>query len=115
MRGPARAAHGGEVSRHRPLARKDGNHDEIANTFRRLGCSVIDTHLPPVPGYPDKLVGCVGVTHLVETKNRDTAYGRAGFNDNQTAFARDWRGSPVHLVTTPDEAIALVQRWRKLS
>lgn len=112
VRGAARAAHGVEVSRHRPLARKDSNHDEIANTFRGLGCSAIDTNLPPVAGYPDLVIGCMGVTHLVEAKSTLTAYGRAGLNDNQTAFARDWRGSPVHLVSSPDDAIALVKKWR---
>jgi hypothetical protein len=99
--------------RRTPVARKDGNHGEIVNAFEATGCSVVQTHLPPVPGWPDLIVGCVGVTHLVENKHTETRYGRAGLNVNQTAFARDWRGSPVHVVTSAEEAIELVQGWRK--
>ena len=98
--------------RRTPVARRDGNHAEIRRAFESLGCSVVETHLPPVPGWPDLIVGCVGVTQLVEAKNCGTAYGRAGLNDNQTAFARDWRGSKVHTATSADDAIALVQQWR---
>jgi hypothetical protein len=92
---------------------KDANHDEIVETFRALGCSVVETNLPPVAGFPDSLVGLLKKTHLVEIKSLDTAYGRRGLNANQCAFAQEWRGSPVHTVTTRDEAIALVQNWRR--
>lgn len=93
--------------------KKDGNHDVIVQRFRALGCSVIDTHAPPIAGYPDITVGCVGLTHLVEIKDRRTQYGRRGLSSNQTAFARDWRGGKVWVVTSEDEATALVQNWRK--
>lgn len=91
---------------------KDHNHDEIADTFRAAGCSVTDTERAGITGWPDMVVGCAGVNHLVEVKNRKTAYGRAGLNPDQTVFNRDWRGEKVHEVATVDEAISLVQRWR---
>jgi hypothetical protein len=100
------------VSRHAPQARKDRSHDEVVATFRALGCSVAETHLPPVDGFPDTLVGCVGLNHLVEIKS-DSSYGKRGLNDNQSAFARDWRGGRVHLCRNRDEAAALVQNWRR--
>ena len=94
-------------------SKKDANHDEIVATFRALGCSVVETNLPPIAGFPDSLVGCVAKNHLVEIKSLDSSYGRRGLNANQCAFARDWRGGPVHTVTSRDEAIALVQNWRR--
>ena len=48
----------------------------------------------------------------MEVKDLLTSYGRAGFNENQTAFNRDWRGEPVEIARTEIEADALVQRWR---
>ncbi len=94
-------------------ASKDGNHDAIKARFVELGCSVVDMAATGIPGWPDLACGCVGVTQLVECKNPATSYGRAGFNANQTAFSRDWRGGRVWIVRSPDEATALVQTWRR--
>lgn len=94
-------------------ASKDANHDAIATRFRDLGCTVIETHRAGIPGWPDLVVGCIGVTQMVEVKNPSTSYGRQGFNANQTAFARDWRGGRVWVVRTEDEATGLVQNWRR--
>ena len=97
----------------RLVARRDSNHDAIANDFRELGCSVADLENTGVEGWPDIGVGCVGVTHLVEIKNPDTAYGRAGLSKSQSAFARDWRGGPIYVARTRDDVVALVQEWRR--
>lgn len=94
-------------------SRKDNNHDELANLFRQLGCYAIDMIDTGIPGWPDLAVGCIGVTHLIEVKNDATQYGRSGFNANQTAFNRDWRGEPVEMVSTQDDVIELVAKWRK--
>ena len=97
--------------------RRDGNHKALSDLFRQLGCSVIDMPDTGIPGWPDCCVGSSGasgrLTHLVEYKNLETAYGRAGFNDNQTAFQREWMGEPVELVATQDDVIALVAKWRR--
>lgn len=93
--------------------RKDDNHDELVKLFEQLGCTVAQMHACGVPGFPDIAVGAVGRTWLVELKNPNSRYGRAGFNDNQTAFARDWRGGRVYMASTPDDVIELVQYWRR--
>lgn len=93
--------------------RKDDNHDQIVARFRALGCTVLELVRSGIPGFPDLVVGCIGRTHLVEVKNLNTAYGRAGLNSNQTTFARDWRGEKPFAVTSEDEAIVLIQNWRK--
>lgn len=97
----------------RSKARKDANHDGIVARFEALGCSVAQLHGAGVAGWPDLVVGCVGINRLVEIKNPETAYGRAGLNSNQQAFNRDWRGEPMFAVCSEDEATALVQNWRR--
>lgn len=94
-------------------AKKDANHDALAAVFRQMGCSVADLVSTGIPGWPDICVGAVGLNHLVECKNPETAYGRAGLNANQQAFARDWRGGKVYTVATTEDVITLVNRWRR--
>ena len=101
----------------RRRGKKDGNHDAIVERFQDLGCSVAQMHACGVAGFPDIAVGLSTEsgrrTELVEIKDPSSRYGRAGLNNNQTAFARDWRGSPVYVVSSEDEATVLVQNWRR--
>lgn len=96
----------------RRAARRDENQNTIADVFRALGCSVFETDRVG-EGFPDLIVGCLGVNHLVEVKSPETRYGRAGFNAHQLAFNQQWRGEDVALVCTEDEAVALVHNWRR--
>lgn len=93
--------------------KKDANHDALKAVFEGMGCSVADLYNAGLPGFPDIVVGVVGINALVEIKNPETRYGRAGLNNNQTAFERDWRGGPMYVVSTPDEAVALVNNLRR--
>lgn len=97
----------------RRAAKRDANHGPVVARFLALGCSVAETVDTGIPGFPDVVVGVVGINHLVEIKNLATSYGRAGLNGNQTAFARDWRGARIWTCSSEDEATALVQNWRK--
>jgi hypothetical protein len=92
---------------------RDANHLAMAAAFESLGCTTADLALAGVTGFPDLVVGCAGRTYLVEIKNPDTAYGRAGLNRDQSAFARDWRGGLVYVVTCVEDVYAAVQEWRK--
>ena len=96
----------------RRAARKDGNHNAVADAFRSVGCSVFETDRVG-DGFPDLVVGLLGVSVLVEVKNPATYYGRQGLGVQQSAFAASWRGGPVHVVCSEDEAIALVQNMRR--
>lgn len=78
-----------------------------------LGCSVCDLHAAGVEGLGDFLVGCLGVTHIVEVKNPETRYGRAGLSVTQQKFNLGWRGEPMVAVSTLLEVDALVQNWRR--
>jgi hypothetical protein len=93
-------------------ASKDGNHNLMRDTFVLLGCSVVETHLPPEPGFPDLLVGCAGVNHLVEVKDPGSAYGRRGMTVSQTRFTQRWSGEKPALVGTVTEVLDLVKKWR---
>lgn len=97
----------------RSRSKRDGNHDELTKAFEALGCTVQDLSHAGVSGWPDVVVGCIGRNHLVEFKNPDTAYGRAGLNSNQREFAARWRGGQLFAVSTRDEVMALVQNWRR--
>lgn len=90
----------------RRAAKRDTAEPLVVEASRAAGCSVERTDKPC-----DLLVGFAGVTHLVEVKTGTKGYG-AALNSNQADFARDWRGSPVQIVRTADEALALVSSWR---
>ena len=96
-------------------SRRDGNHAALSRAFELVGCTVVDTASTGIPGFPDLVVGCVGVTHLVELKNPATRYGRAGLSQAQSAFNSDWRGGPMVAVSSTDEVAAVVGNWRKES
>lgn len=96
----------------RRRSKRDGNHAELSTAFEQLGCSVADLSHAGIPGWPDVVVGVVGTNALVEFKNPETRYGRAGLNPNQQAFARDWRGGKLYAVSSVDEVAALVRNLR---
>lgn len=67
-------------------ARVDGNHGEIVDFFKKLGCSVLSL-APLGKGVPDLLVATDGITWLVEVKmpkGKETA--------DQIEFAATWKG-----------------------
>ena len=70
----------------RRAARVDGNHAEIVDCFKKLGCSVLS--LAAVgKGVPDLLVAINGITWLVEVKMPN---GKE--NELQVEFAITWKG-----------------------
>jgi hypothetical protein len=84
----------------RRAARVDANQGEVIDALRKAGASVL------VIGQPvDLLVGHRGVTLLMECKNPQSRYGKAGANDNQRSFMEAWTGGPVSLVDGPEAAL----------
>jgi Holliday junction resolvase len=70
----------------RRASRVDGNHAEIVDFFKKLGCSVLS--LAAVgKGVPDLLVAINGITWLVEVKMPS---GKE--NELQVEFAITWKG-----------------------
>ena len=94
---------------------RDRNHATLTAAFEALGCSVADLSNTGLVGWPDVVVGVMGRNHLVEYKNPDTRYGRAGLNPNQQAFSRDWKGGKMFVVSSVDEVAHLARNLRALA
>ena len=86
-------------------SRRDAAEPAVIEAFKALGCSV-----QPLDRPVDLLVGFKGTSHLVEVKTGKVGYGKR-LNGNQEAWAALWRGSPVHVARTPEDAKELVEMW----
>jgi Holliday junction resolvase len=82
--------------------RVDGPHAEIVKALRRCGCSVLDLSRVG-EGAPDLLVGRAGHSMLLEVKS-----ARGQVRASQRAFTAAWRGCPVLVVRSVDEALKLI-------
>ena len=88
--------------------RLDDNAHTIVCVLRALGCSV--ETIQGDPGCPDILVGCFGVTELVEIK--PVAKVTARREQRQEAWHSRWQGSAPVVVRTIQDCEALVARLR---
>lgn len=95
----------------RRAAKRDANHKPVVDTFRALGCSVFETDRVG-EGFPDLVLGMLGENILIEIKNPETHYGRAGLSGSQSAFNDGWRGAKVVVICSADEAAAFVLNKR---
>ena len=95
----------------RRAARSDDSRAGIVAALRAIGASVEDL------GYPvDLLVGYRGRDFLIDCKSVRVNTAKDGYTRRtvgkataaQERFVREHRGSPVHFVTSPQEAVALV-------
>lgn len=81
-------------------AHQDSTHKPIVAALRAIGATVVRISSQE-PGCPDLLVGLRGRTFLVEVKGPKTPV-----DDKQLAWHRSWRGAAIHIVRTPEEALA---------
>jgi hypothetical protein len=85
----------------RRAARVDGNQQEIVDALLKAGRSVfIASSIGR--GFPDLVVGHDGKTYLLEVK---TEKGKK--TPHQDMFVAYWRGSEVHIVRSPEDAIKI--------
>lgn len=90
-------------------SKKDANHAQIVRWFKQIGWSVADLS-DAGRGIPDIVVGGVHPVHgkidvFVEIKT-DTG----SLRDNQTEFARQWRGRDVEVARTLDDVLRITGR-----
>jgi hypothetical protein len=90
----------------RRAAKRDTSEPAIVKAFELAGASVWRLS---DPNLPDLLVGWRMETHPVEVKT-----GKRKQSEGQLETAILWRGTPVEVVRTPEEATAMVKRWRSL-
>lgn len=90
-----------------PRAHKvDANQAEIIAAFRELGCSVHDCS-GVGDGFPDLVVGLVGVNLLVECKTESGV-----LTPEQVRFMEEWRGV-AYVIRSAQEARDLVIQTRR--
>lgn len=82
--------------------KKDANHNEIFDVIKML--TAVHDLSSAGCGVPDGLAWVCGGWQLFDVKNPKTGYGKRGLNDRQKKWAKDWRGGPVYLIYTTDEA-----------
>ena len=83
----------------RRAAKVDSIQPAIVSALRKAGASVEPLHMVG-RGVPDLLVGLAGRTMLVEVKT-----GNGGLTDDQVVWHRMWRGSPVAIVRSVEDAL----------
>jgi hypothetical protein len=90
---------------------KDGNHAAVVRVLEACGATV-EAIESGVAGVPDLLVGIFGCTELVEVKDGRKPPSARRLNAAQTAWHRRWRGRPVRVVESVEDALALVAEMR---
>ena len=100
----------------RYAGRTDSNHREIRDGLRAFGASVADTSAAG-HGFPDLVVGWrppgrEAVTELYEVKNPSNrkvgGKSVSRTKERQAKFRRRWKGRPVHVVESLDQAIEIL-------
>jgi hypothetical protein len=82
--------------------KRDANHVEIFAELRKR-CSAHDLSSAGM-GVPDGIAWIANAWHLFDVKNPKTSYGKKGLSKTQTNWATTWKGGPVYLIYTVDEA-----------
>lgn len=91
----------------RRAAHVDRNQPQIVDALRKVGASV--QHLHQVgKGCPDLLVGFRRQTFLLEVKPDVTTTRDRNPNALEEMWHRIWRGLPVAVVHTPEEALVAI-------
>jgi Holliday junction resolvase len=84
------------------LVKRDANHREIALALKAAGCFVFDAARVG-GGFPDLVVGRNRQTFLLEIK---APHGNR--TPTQIEFHARWRGGPLHVVRSVEEALRVV-------
>jgi len=80
----------------------DKNQSEIVHALRQVGATVILLH-EAGEGIPDLLIGFMGDTYLMEVKSKT-----GKLNERQQLWHSDWRGYPVSVARTVEDALAFI-------
>ena len=98
----------------RRAAKIDANQPAIVEALRAAGCSVTVTNMV-CNGFPDLVVGFGGPSGhvvLIEIKDPSQAPSARVLTPAQKSWHRMWLG-PAHVVETVDQALSIVQHYRR--
>lgn len=82
--------------------RRDLNHKSVVDALKGCGCSVRDCSQIGDAGGPDILIGCCGRDYQAEIKSDNGELSK-----DQIDFIEAWRGEPIVVLWSADDAI----RW----
>ena len=86
-------------------AKKDVNHNEIADIFKKNGWSVLD--VSQLKKCCDMFIAKRGRTIAVEVKDGAKPPSARKLTDGELIFARNWNGE-YRVITTEQEALDLI-------
>lgn len=86
------------------MHRTDKNQSEIVRTLRAVGATVTDTSMVG-GGFPDLVVGFCKKDFKMEIKNPNA---RGKLRTSQIIFQEYWKGEPVHVVETVEDALKVI-------
>lgn len=101
--GPLRAGEAAAMAKSKYGAKKDANHTEVFEAIRSLTAAHDLSNVGC--GCPDGVAWVKDGWQLFDVKNPKTAYGRRGLNPRQKKWIADWRGGPVYLLYSVDDAL----------
>lgn len=87
------------------MNRTDKNQKQIEKVLKQLGASVKSTSQLG-NGFPDLIIGYKGKTYLVEIKG-ENSYGKT-LRESQIKFKNSWKGSPIIILRTTNDAIEFI-------
>jgi hypothetical protein len=88
-------------------AKVDANQKAIVEVFRAAGASWQSLAMVG-GGCPDGILGWRGITTLVEIKDGSKKPSERRLNAQQVAWHGAWRGGPVVVVESVDDALAIL-------
>lgn len=91
----------------RRKAKVDRTQPEIVAALRRVG-AVVEIMSGAHGGFPDLMVGYRGEIHLLEVKDGMAPLSQQKLKPLQVEFFERWKGYPVHVVGSVDEAFGAV-------
>jgi hypothetical protein len=95
----------------RRAARKDANHNTIADLFTAAGCSVADTSQLG-KGFPDMVIGLCGINVLIEVKDGGKVPSKQKLTDDEFKFFHNWRGW-VAVVRDDKDALNIISQIKQ--
>jgi hypothetical protein len=84
---------------------RDANQPQIEADLRAIGASVVDLSAVGF-GCPDLLVGYRDQTYLMEIKDPSKPKGDQKLKKGQLEFHGAWKGRPIAVIKSSDEAFA---------
>lgn len=91
----------------RRRAKIDDNQTSVVKALRSYGCLVAILSGAGVPGLPDLLIAAPGNRRLglVEIKNPEQDKNKRALTEDQVRFWEEWKGTPMAIVETEEEAL----------